>query len=200
MLKTCTKCKLEQPIEAFSKNARSKDGFQYKCKACVKSYREANSESISAYQKEYNLINKEKKALYAKKYTLINKESVVARHKKYRVVKKTEIAEQRKGYKKRYILGNRHKVYAAAAKRRAFKLQATPAWADQSEIASAYEQAAFATEFFGISFHVDHIVPFRSKFVCGLHCQANLQVIHATDNLVKNNRYWPNMPGEEQCL
>lgn len=45
----------------------------------------------------------------------------------------------------------------------------------------------------GIQHQVDHIVPLRHPLVCGLHCEANLQVIPALDNQRKSNRIWPNM-------
>jgi hypothetical protein len=41
---------------------------------------------------------------------------------------------------------------------------------------------------------VDHIIPLKSDFVCGLHCHTNLRVITAEENKAKNNRYWPDMP------
>lgn len=52
------------------------------------------------------------------------------------------------------------------------------------ELKKAYE---------GIDFHVDHIVPLKSKYVCGLTCSANLEVITAYANVSKGNRHWPGM-------
>jgi hypothetical protein len=37
------------------------------------------------------------------------------------------------------------------------------------------------------SFHVDHIVPLAGKYVCGLHCEENLQVVPESYNLHKRN-------------
>jgi hypothetical protein len=80
------------------------------------------------------------------------------------------------------------------SRRKALKLNATPAWADPDAIRARYAEGARLTNETGIKHHVDHIVPLQSKLVCGLHCEANLQVLTETDNCSKNNRLWPDMP------
>lgn len=83
---------------------------------------------------------------------------------------------------------------AKAARRRATRLQATPAWADGAEILEIYAAANRLSIETGIVHHVDHIVPLISKTVCGLHCVANLQVLTAKENRAKHNKHWPDMP------
>lgn len=82
----------------------------------------------------------------------------------------------------------------SAAKERATPLNAMPAWADPVAIRVIYEKCARISLATRIPHHVDHIVPLRSKLVCGLHVPANLRVISAEDNFHKNNRYWPDIP------
>jgi hypothetical protein len=65
---------------------------------------------------------------------------------------------------------------------------ALPSWADINAIAKIYLKASE----FGMQ--VDHIVPMHSKLVCGLHCEANLQLLIASENAAKRNRFWPDMP------
>lgn len=84
------------------------------------------------------------------------------------------------------------------AKRRAKKLKATPSWTntefEQFVIEEMYALAKQRTNVTGIVHHVDHIVPLQSDLVQGLHCVSNLQILEATANIAKGNRYWPNMP------
>ena len=101
--------------------------------------------------------------------------------------------EERKEGVKRWARNNKDKVNHLSAKKRATKLQATPSWANEFFISEAYSLAQERTEKTGINWHVDHIVPLRSKKVCGLHCEFNLQVITAKQNMHKHNNTWPNM-------
>lgn len=65
---------------------------------------------------------------------------------------------------------------------------ATPAWANKREIARVFRDAKQQTEFTGIAHQVDHIIPVRSKVVCGLHIPANLRVVPAKINARKSNK------------
>lgn len=47
----------------------------------------------------------------------------------------------------------------------------------------------------GIEYQVDHVIPIQSPVVCGLHWEGNLQVIPKLANVLKSNRFWPDMPG-----
>lgn len=84
---------------------------------------------------------------------------------------------------------NPDKVNAIVARRRASKLQATPAWANQEKIEEFYYTARMLGMHTGELYHVDHIIPLKSKLVCGLHWEANLQILTQADNLSKSNRH-----------
>ena len=114
-----------------------------------------------------------------------NKEKILNNGKKRRIEKKEEINKCIKEWKK----NNQHKVSAYFAKRRASKLNAAVKWANSFYINEIYKLATLRTKMTNIQWHVDHIVPLINKNVCGLHCEQNLQVIPAVENLRKGNLY-----------
>lgn len=75
------------------------------------------------------------------------------------------------------------------SKRRADKLQRCPAWADLGAIRAIHAEAQRRTLETGIEHHVDHIIPLRGELVCGLHVETNLQILTASENVRKHNRF-----------
>ena len=73
-------------------------------------------------------------------------------------------------------------------------MHAVPPWAKKKYIEIWYEMARLEGVRTGRAVHVDHIVPLTSKIVCGLHCEDNMQLLFAEDNVAKSNKFWPDMP------
>ena len=138
------------------------------------------------YYKKYYEENKQKKLDNNKKYREENREWIASCNKKWREENKEKISALRKGWREE----NKEVIRARNAKRRAHKRNATPTWYEQErdKVNLIYAKAQ------ELGFHVDHIVPLRSKKVCGLHTWANLQLLAPEVNMSKNNRYWPDMP------
>lgn len=163
MNKTCTKCGEEKPLDDFYKEPLGRGGRKSRCKTCVKDYRQANSDREKAYQKAYSLQNSDLMAARSRAWRRAN----VDRYKEYC---RAHYQENSLDYK------------VKAMKRRAAKLQRTPAWADQEAIKQIYETCPTGYE-------VDHIVPLQGKTVSGLHVPENLQHLPASENRAKGNKY-----------
>jgi hypothetical protein len=177
-----------------------------------KKYNIEHKDEISKNRKQYYQANKEDIKAQARGYSVENKAKILAAHQRYyqknidaiteykrqwyieNYRSNTEYKEQRKIYVQNYALSNRSRLRTKDALHRANKLRATPKWANKELVLNIYKLAEEQERMTGIKQHVDHIVPLNSKYVCGLHCEANLQILSAQENQVKSNRYWPDMP------
>lgn len=65
--------------------------------------------------------------------------------------------------------------------------QATPIWADKELMKLVCEEARYR------KLVIDHIVPILSENVCGLHVYWNTQLLSASGNVRKGNK-WPYTP------
>jgi hypothetical protein len=92
--------------------------------------------------------------------------------------------QRRKAKKKR---GQSYKT-AQNARREAAKQKRTPPWYDSKKVLVKYKEAAVMTKVTGVKHEVDHFFPLRGELVSGLHVAANLHVIPARENNLKNNK------------
>ena len=70
------------------------------------------------------------------------------------------------------------------------RVHPVPLWEDGSGI-KAVEREVRRRRKRGEDVTVGHIIPIQSRYVCGLHCTANLCIEPARDNYSKGNRVWP---------
>lgn len=145
-----------------------------------------NPERRKAITAKYRATHKEQRH----KYYLLNKEHINAKSKLWAESNRDKVRKSISDYAKK-----RPEKRAFREKMRyARKMRAVPKWINEFFISEAYDLAKLRTAILGFEWNVDHIVPLQSKIVCGLHVENNLQVIPANQNIVKGNRYWPDMP------
>lgn len=194
VLKKCSKCGAEKALSAYNKHSGSKDGLRGYCKAC---HVASSTKWIHENREKYNKRIRDDRAKNPDKYKAWSKAYQESDPEHFRRVKNAWVEnnkEKRAVISKKYAASHAEKILASVRKRQSKKLQAFPLWADEKRIRDIYAQAKAMMALTGEPYDVDHIVPLQGKTVCGLHCEANLQVIPRSDNRKKSNRYWPDMP------
>ncbi|MGF6963043.1 hypothetical protein OKW43_000048 [Paraburkholderia sp. WC7.3g] len=190
--KRCSQCSELKPFDQFSPNGAGK--WKSHCKPCgsraAQVYAQANHEKVStrlslAYRSNIEKFRKKRAEQYWK-----NPEASRAATRQW--------AKDNPG---RHKLAKRTSVIH----RRLTIRQVTPFWANRDKMSEFYFAADFLGMVTGEWHHVDHIVPILGpkavsgpfagdRLVCGLHCEANLQVIPGAENMSKGNKFWPDMP------
>jgi hypothetical protein len=132
--------------------------------------------------------NHTKRKAIAIKYYRANKHKAREWKRKNRDIAKRwdrEHPDRMRAMKRRWAKNNPAKILAGVRRRQAIKILASPSWVDKKIIADIYRKAA------EMGMEVDHIVPLRSAFVCGLHVPVNLAIVPREINRRKSNREWP---------
>jgi hypothetical protein len=130
-----------------------------------------------------------------KRYREANREMILANQRARRVTNIDADRERKRLYRKERPEVN----LASGARYRARKSVASPGWDREFDDFVMLESVRLCRQRYeatGIKWEVDHMIPIRSKVVCGLHVGLNLQVIPAWMNNSKNNRMIYTEPGD----
>ena len=188
-MKICTRCRLEKAATEFHKNNKVKCGLFNYCKACASmaalSWNKAHHDRYKENHARWKVAHPEKVKAWKSNWHTNNKEIMLKQSREWA----KNNPEKRKASHKRWHLANPDWTNANKALRRAKEFNATPKWANKFFMQEAYALAKLRTKVMGFKWEVDHIIPLRNKYVCGLHCEQNLQVIPQTLNRQKNNHY-----------
>jgi len=152
------------------------------CVECLRVEWQAQAVVRADYFAAYNKRNAVKDAKH--EWYKTNKEQVI-------LAANTRPAEVKREYRNTWKANNKTQIKADTKARRRKHRLATPPWLtrkQKSEIRQIYQIAITMTQTTGEQYVVDHIIPLRSDYVCGLHVPWNLRVITQEENLKKSNK------------
>ena len=171
-MKTCTLCARTEP----------EVGFEPQRRQCI----ECRKASKRVTRKAYYARTRDKSIAATAQWRSENAERrAIQRKAEY-----AKNAAQAKEASRQYRKANPDKVNAWSKNRIHAKRSAMPLWADTKSIKCYYDVCSFFNEVNGYTkYHVDHIIPLQGKLVTGLHVHNNLQVILASENRSKGNKF-----------
>lgn len=174
VLKTCTKCKDEKPVSAFTKDKQKRDGLRPICKICT-------NEQINAK----NRANPERNRAKVKAWKERNSDYVKERAAQWRA----ENAEHLKNLNAAYRANNKDKCLVHGANRRARKRAAVGSVSRDiipKLLALQKGKCPCCGKHLGKDFHLDHIVPLVEG---GTNADSNMQLLRSKCNLQKNRKH-----------
>ena len=206
-LKTCKACGQEKELGLFRRAHNSRDGVIATCRVCQdldtfnrREARRAMGDQIRhrwacriclviKSPEEFPPFKRSRSGKLAECRACKNRIASASHRRRYLVDPERFRAANRK-----WMSENRELMNTYGANRRAAKLQRMPLWLsreDRKIIKFIYEMARTLTEVTGIPHHVDHELPLRGKLVSGLHVPSNLQILTASENIRKKNKWSP---------
>lgn len=185
-MKTCSKCGDSKPFDQFSKDRRSKDGCQPKCKSCNRAYYLANRERIARRDGAYRKANRQKIAQRNRSYYEANRERIAEQKRDYYRANVTEHVERVRAYRKanpyrwaeyqrvyreanlekvnervrKWRQANLHKGRESEHRRRARKACAVPQrWQVHDVLPFCCYWCGANLRAYGVTSHLDHVMP-----------------------------------------
>ncbi len=162
------------------------------CKKCVSAYNSKryriNKKYINFITAKYQKDNRKRCTELAANWRINNPDKVKVSKKRWVKENPSKVAQ----ISERYRSSNSGKINARNAKYQLAKIQRTPKWLtleDCRRMERKYEMASLMSDFLGVDLHVDHIIPLQGELVSGLHVPENLQILLASDNLGKSNKF-----------
>lgn len=149
---------------------------------------EEKAAAVKESKRRYRETHREKLKASGAKYREENREKI----SEYGAARYRKIKDSHNEAMKLWRQENLDKMCAYQAKRRATELERTPKWLSQEqleEIQEWYHAARELSKIFPWKLHVDHIVPLAGNSVSGFHVPWNLQLLPATANLSKSNKW-----------
>lgn len=203
--KPCTHCGEFKAFDLFGRHSEMRDGRNSWCRGCCNAYGAARVKADRTQANEYKRQARRRAGVpprlhdfHVRAHLRALRALAAPLDRLLRAARRPKrpqrTAANRTAKKRAWLTAHPEVKRAKKAKRRAAKLQATPMWADPVKIREWYFAATVAERDTGFAWHVDHIVPLNNPLVCGLHCEANLQLLPGAMNVEKSNRYWPDMP------
>lgn len=197
-MKVCTTCGVEKELGDFSVGANT---HNYYCKACVGNYDrlnekkplsqlKANKDCNAKRRGKWYEVNKERSAEQLK----VNKERAAEFNAMELTIEGLAAEKKKKQQQKQHELKEWGSV-----QRRWYKSKASPPWiteAEKNQIRELYMLAKTHGEKTGEVYHIDHIHPLNHHLICGLHVPANLQILEASVNIIKKNKFEPYIESE----
>lgn len=214
-LKVCTKCSAHLERSMFCADRTKRDGLASSCRGCMKAMREADPERYRAAARKWQKANRptvnaakrrqywrdpaETRRRQMERYYSDNDRIREWNRQSYERNKEQRLADARawaaknperiRQIKAAWKARNPAQIRADRAWRRCMEGKACPEWADREAMRQVYQEARALRALTGITHHVDHIIPIRHKLVCGLHVANNLQILPATENMRKTNKF-----------
>lgn len=181
----------ENPDVNRRRSANYRRNSPEKCKANQRRYREKNREAIRAKNQRWQRLNPDKVRQKAIRYYYRHLEALRSRSRAYFEQNADRMRAYNREYlKARYRSNPGYYIFLSDRRRRRLDL-ATPAWVNWQSIEAVYKESFLLSRRTGEPYHVDHIDPLQSDLICGFHVASNLQVLLASENRKKQNRFTP---------